>query len=333
MDQGVIDAQKEVVLLKERLLALDNKTDHNYRMFTPGNSYFYLGGSMQSHKMSEAFIYDSSITKELQDFYEFTILNKEPAKIRELKDSMPYFLFTRHVHAGINLTHQEIPYGDFFMFAPKHTKYIKRQNIEFLWDLMQVKYVIVDAAFSNVLDAFTTRNQDYKLLGKYPKVGLNLYEIIKEKKYSTLAVLPIDENENFDQIIEKINSRDIETLKQLYSELLFLDNNTKDFTLLHSSRSHSKRYYDIESNRKGILVEMESWNKNWELEINGKQEVVQKVFQIFKGVKIYPGLNKIEISYRLKYFNLLFLLSLFTIIAYTFLFIKYRNSEKHATSR
>jgi len=330
MDQGALDAHKEVVLLKERLLTLDKETDHYYRMFAPGNNYFYLEGSLQDHKMYEAFIYDSSITKELQDFYEFTILNKKPVNTRKLKDAMPYFLFTRHVHAGINLTHREIPYGDFFMFAPNDTKYIKEQNIEFLWDIMQVKYIIIDAALSKVLDSFATREQHYNLLDRYPKLGLNLYEITKEKKYSRLAILPVDDGESHDQMMENINSKDIEILKHLYSKLVFLDKHTKDFTLLKNKRVNSKRFYEIKSERSGILIEFESWNKNWELERNDKKENVLKAFQMFKGIKIEPGLNKIEISYGLKLFNLLFFFSIFVILAYVTLLVKYHYSEKNA---
>lgn len=331
MDRGVLDSQKEVVLLKERLLALDKKTDHYYRMFTPGNNYFYLGGSLQDHKMSEAFIYDSSITKELQDFYDYTILEKKHAKKRELKYTLPYFLFTRHVHAGIDLTHKEISYDDFFMFSPgKDDTYLRNQNIEFLWDLMKVKYLIIDPSFSKILDGFTTREHHYKLISKYSKLGLNLYEITKDKNYSRLAVLPVDDGESYDQMIEKINSKDIEILKQLYSKLVFLDKNTKDFTLLNSKHVNNKRFYEIQSNRNGIMIELESWNKNWELKINDKKENVQKAFQIFKGIKIKPGLNKIEISYELKYFNLLFFLSLFVILSYIILLVKYHYSEKNA---
>ncbi|MCP4991826.1 MAG: hypothetical protein GY928_38935 [Colwellia sp.] len=329
MDQYVLDLRSDMHLLNNKLLELDRKTDHYYKLFSPSNSYVYLAGSLQNHKIHEAFIYESSITGDLQDFYEYTILEKAPVVTKELKDAMPYFLFTSHVHAGINLHYKEIPYGDFFMFSPKDAKYIKRQNIEFLWDLTQVKYVIIDSALSKVLDSFTTRDQHYKLLGKYPKLGLNLYEITKEKEYSTLAVLPVDDGESYDQVIEKINSRDIEVLKQLYSKLVFLDKDTKDFTLSSSKRTNNKRLYEIKSKRKGIFIELESWNKNWELEINDKKETVQKAFQIFKGIKIEPGLNKIEFSYRLKFFNLLFLLSLFVILGYTVLLVKYRYSDKH----
>jgi|APSaa5957512535_1039671.scaffolds.fasta_scaffold05933_1 hypothetical protein len=327
MDKGVIDLREEMYLLNDKLLELDRATNHFYKIFSPLNSFAYLAGSLQNHKIYEAFLYDSTISKQLHNFYHYTILNKKPVKEFELKEALPYFLFTKHVHAGINLHSREIPYGagSFFLYSPeKDLEYLsENQNIEFMWDLMQVKYIIVGSRFSKVLDSYTTRHQ-YKLLAKYSKLGLELYEITKVKNYSTLAILPVDNEGSYDKIIADINSKDIKVLKSLYKKLVFLDRNSEDFTLLSSKRASNKRYYEIRSTRNGLLIEFESWNKNWALKTNGEKESVLKAFQIFKGIKINPGLNKIEISYTLKFFNLLFLFSFIVILFYFFLLVKYR---------
>ncbi|MDP2692973.1 MAG: hypothetical protein Q8O88_05015, partial [bacterium] len=138
MEKWILEGREDIVSLNNKLLALDKETNHFYRVFTPENNYLYLTGNMQHHKIHEAAIYDSSISRELQDFYDYTIFKKSPLNTKELKYVMPYFLFTKHVHAGLNLKYREIPYGDFFMFSPKDAGYLQNQNIEFLWDIMQV---------------------------------------------------------------------------------------------------------------------------------------------------------------------------------------------------
>ena len=116
---------------------------------------------------------------------------------------MPYFLFTRHVHAGLNLQYKDIAYGDFFMFSPKDISYLLNQNIELLWDIMQVKYLIIGPEFSKTLEGFSNYKY-YRLLGSYPKVNLNLYEIIKDKSYSKLAVLPLGDKQNYEDVMQTV---------------------------------------------------------------------------------------------------------------------------------
>ncbi|MEK6808971.1 MAG: hypothetical protein AABY14_04755, partial [Nanoarchaeota archaeon] len=239
----------------------------------------------------------------------------------ELKYVMPYFLFTKHVHAGLNLKYREIPYGDFFMFSPKDAGYLQNQNIEFLWDIMQVKYLIVGPEFSKALEGFSSR-ADYKLLGNYPKLNFNLYEITKDKSYSKLAVLPLDDQMDYEDTIQRLNSKDIDALKDLYFKMVFLDRENPDFSLLKNQSGNNKRYYEIYAKQKAILIDFESWNHNWKLEINNKEEGLQQAFQIFKGIKIEPGLNKIELTYNLKYFKGLFFLSILVVLIYIFFLIR-----------
>ena len=319
---------EDVVSLNNRLLALHKGTRHFYRLFTPENRYLYLAGILQHDKICEAFIYESSVSKGLQDLYDYTILRRNPNYSRELKDAIPYHLYTRHVHEGIGLKYNEAKYDWFFMFSPpRDTKYLKNQNIEFLWDIMQVKYLIIGPEFSEALEKFTTK-QHYKLLDKYPKLRLNLYEITKPKSYSKLAFYPLDKGQDYEEIISELNSKDIDVLKNHYSKLLFLDENNPDVILLKKQSHDNRRYYEINSNQEGILIDFESWNHNWELDINNKEEELHKAFQMFKGIRIGPGLNQIELTYNLKYFKGLFLLSVFIILVHIVLLARYSYKDK-----
>lgn len=317
-EKWVINGREEVATLKKELLALNKETKHFYRLFSPENHYLCLTGNLQNHKIYEASIYDTSISKELWDLRDNTIFREKPSK--DLKDVMPYFLFTRHVHVGLNLTHKEIRYGNSsFMFSPKDdTEDLQNQNIEFLWDLMQVKYLLIGPEFSLVLEGFTTYDQ-YKLLKKYPKLNLNLYEILKDKSYSKLAVLPLNGQQSYDEMIKELNSADINTLRSLYAKLVFLDSNPKDFALAKNQSSRSARHYEILSKQDAILIDFESWNHNWELKVNDKDEKLQKAFRMFKGIRLQPGLNQIELTYHLKYFKELFILSILVILVYLIL--------------
>ena len=308
--------------LNNRILSLNNQSKHFYRLFTPEKNRLYLAGILQNKKIFEAFIYESCISNDLQELYEYTILKNKFKYCKELKCSIPYHLYTRHVHEGIGLKYNEAKYDWFFMFSPqKDAKYLKNQNIEFLWDIMQVKYLIIGADISNVLEKFTTK-QHYKLLDKYPDLRLNLYEITKPKSYSKLAFYPLEEGQGYEEIIRELNSKDIDVLKRHYSKLLFLDENNPDIILLKKQSYNDRRYYEIDSNQEGILIDFESWNHNWELEINNKEEKLQKAFQMFKGIRIEPGLNQIQLTYNLKYFKGLFLLSVFVILMYIMLLFR-----------
>jgi hypothetical protein len=327
MEKLVLEWRKEAVSLNKKLLSLDKETGHFYRIFTPENTYVYLAGNLQQHKIHEAVIYESSISRRLQDFYDYTILKKPDANNKELKYVLPYFLFTKHVHAGLGLKHTEIPYKDFFMFSPKDAKYLQNQNIEFLWDLMQIKYLIIGPEFSKALESFTNKEY-YELLGNYKlDMNLNLYEIKKNKSYSKLAVLPLDDQMDYKDMIQQLNSKDIDILKDLYTKMVFLDQETTDFNLLKSQNDNNKRYYEIYAKQKAILIDFESWNHNWKIEINDKEEQLQKAFQMFKGIKLEPGINKIELTYHVKYFKELFYAGILVTLIYFVLLVKVYYKE------
>ena len=317
-EQSILDGREDIVALNNKLLTIDKETNHFYRTFTPENSYLYLAGNLQQYKIHEAVIYESSVSRELKDFYNYTVLSKKSAVVTELKDVMPASSFTRHVHAGLNLHYREIPYGrDTFMFDPRYDDidYLRNRNVEFLWDIMQVKYLIIGPEFSKVLEGFAAPDY-YKLLGNYPKLDLNLYEITKDKSYSKLAVLPLEDRQDYDEAIKQLNSKDIDILRGLYSKLVFLDQGSPDFSLLKNQSSGSKRHYEIASKKDGVLIDFESWNHNWGLKVNNENGKLRKAFQMFKGIKIEPGLNKIDMTYKLKYFKELFLLGIVTILIY-----------------
>ncbi|MCK9614355.1 MAG: YfhO family protein [Candidatus Omnitrophica bacterium] len=328
-ERGYLAGKREIVLLNNELLELDKLTKHFYRTFTPENNFLYLAGELQQYKIYEAAIYESSISKEMYDFFNYTILGKNRSNAAELKDVLPYFLFTKHVHAGLGLTHKEIMYSDFFMFNPKtDAEYLKNQNIEFLWDIAQVKYLIIGPEFSDALDNFNDK-ENYKLLGRYRELRLNLYEIIKNKNYSKLAVYPLADKENQNEIIENMNSTDIKILKSIYSKLIFLDQYNADFELSKNLSGDNTRYYKIDSKKRGILIDFESYNRNWRLNVNNKNQKLNKAFQIFKAVSINPGINEIKLEYKVKYFKELFLLSIIVIFIYVSLLIRIKYVENN----
>ncbi len=327
-ENGILNARDAGALLNNKLLELDKATKHFYRVFTPENNYIYLAGNMQHHKMHEAVIYESSISRELQDFYDYTVLGKTSSISKDLKAVMPYFLFTRHVHAGLNLHYRDIQYRDFFMFSPKDTTYLENQNIEFLWDLMQVKYLIIAPEFSKALEGFSNYKY-YRLLGSYPKVNLNLYEVIKDKSYSKLAVMPLRDKQNYEDVVQQLNSEDINILKDLYSKMLFLDKYNNDFNIIKNYNSSVKRYYEIDSRQRAILIDFESWNHNWKLAVNNKEEQLQKAFQMFKGIKIEHGMNKIELTYHVKYFKELFYMGILVTLIYLVLLVRLYYIERN----
>ena len=330
-EKYILEGREQIPLLNNKLLELNKETKHFYRVFSAVNSYLYLAGNLQQYKIHEAIIYDSSISRDLQDFCDYTILEKTPDSSRELKDAMPYFLFTRHVHAGLNLDFRNIPYRDVFVLDPERDiQYVKKKNIEFLWDLMQVKYLIIESKLSIALEGFANK-AEYKQHGNYNKLGFNLYEILRNKNYSRIAVLPLDDQHKYNEVIKEINSKNIDTLKGLYSRLVFFDKNSSDFRLLKSQNFSNRRYYEIASKKEALLIEFESWHSNWELKVNDENKRPQKAFQIFRSIKIEPGLNRIEAVYHLKYFNALFLLFIFIILIHILLIgiIWVKNMDKN----
>lgn len=314
VEKWVFNGRKGGELLTDKIIELDKETKHFYRLFSPEASYLFITGSMQDKKIHDAAIYESSISRELQDFYRYTILGKAKDVSKELKDAMPYNIFTKHVHAGLGLSIKDITYRDFFIFYPaEDLAYIRNQNIEFMWDLMQVKYLVIGPELSKELEKFSDR-ENYKLLGYFSQLDYNLYEITKNKSYSRLAILPVEDQRDYSEAISQLNSKDVNVLKKMYSKLVFLDPNRVD--LSRSKGSHAKRNYRVDSGQGGILIDFESWNRHWGLMVNGKDESLEKSFQIFKGIKLNPGMNDISLNYDLRYFKALFVLSVLIIMGY-----------------
>lgn len=320
-DTGTLNARKGTPVLNSRLLDLNDGAGHFYRIFEPEGSRHHLSGYLQDHKIYDASIYESSISREYKDFFDYTILGKTPPNSQDMKDILPHFVFAKHVHKGFNTSSTDIPYNDIFLFSPGDAPYLKSRNMELFWDLMQVKYLVVGSAFSRALELFPDK-VNYKLLGSYPGLDLNLYELTKDKKYSKLGILPLENKEDFNSVIGKLNSGDIDVLKDAYARIIHLDKNaTKDFALLKSEAGHSGRYYEIDAKQKGILIEFESWNRHWGLKVNKEKKKLYKAFTIFRGTRIEPGKNIIEMKYNVPYFKTLFVLSIFAILTYAALFV------------
>lgn len=237
-----------------------------------------------------------------------------------MKDILPHFVFAKHVHKGFNTSPTDIPYGDIYLFSGADAPYLKNRNIEFFWDLMQVKYIVVGSAFSKALELFPDKGA-YKLLGSYPGLDLNVYEITKNKKYSKLGILPLGNEEDFSMAEEKINSGDVDVLRKAYARIVYLDKDNKDFTLLKSRTSQSNRYYEIDAKQKGMLIEFESWNRHWGLKVNKEKKKLYRAFTIFRGARLGQGKNIIELKYNVPYFKILFVLGIFAILTYAALFV------------
>jgi len=317
---GALEAHKSVAPLNELLLDLNNKTNYFYRIFEPEGSRHHLSGYLQGHKIYDAAIYESSMSRDYKDFFDYAILGKTPPNGKDMNDILPHFVFAKHVHKGFNTSPADIPYSDIYLFSAGDAPYLKNRNIEFFWDLMQVKYLVIGSVFSKALEVFSDK-ENYKLLESYPSLDLNLYEITKDKRYSRLGILPLDSEQDFNEVMGKINSGDVDVLRQVYKRIIYLDTDTIDFTLLKSQSYRSRRYYEIDAKQKGILIEFESWNRHWGLKVNKEKRDLQKAFRIFRGTRIEPGKNVIELKYNVPYFKELFIVSIFAILTYIALFV------------
>lgn len=320
-EKKVLNNRKEILSLNSQLLDLDKRTNYFYRIFTPEPVFTYLAGDLQSHKIHDAAIYESSMSKDYRDFFDYVILKKSPLDSKEIKNVLPHGIFTKHIYSGLSVFLEQIPYNDVYLFSAVDALYLKNQNIEFFWDIMQVKYLIVGSAFSKALEGFSDK-ENYKLLGSYPSLDLNLYEINKNRKFSRLGILPVKSEDDFKEIAEKLNSGDADVLKDVYARVIYLDKNTKDFTLLKSQTEQSRRYYELDAKQKGILIEFESWNRHWGLTINKEKKDIYKAFRIFRGTRIEPGRNVIELKYNVPYFKELFWLSVGALCVYGIFMIR-----------
>src|SRR4030065_233673 len=126
--------------------------------------------------------------------------------------------------------------------------------IRIFLNIMQVKYLVIGSVFSKALEEFSNK-ENYKLLGSYPNLDLNVYEITKNKGYSRFGILPLENGEDFDKAAERINSGDVDVLRDVYARIVYLDKDNKDFTLLKGQTEHSGRDYEIDAKKKGMLIE------------------------------------------------------------------------------
>lgn len=73
-DTATLKARKDIPALNALLMGLDEKTKHFYRIFEPEGSRHHLAGYLQDHKIYEASLYESSISRDYKDFFDYTIL-------------------------------------------------------------------------------------------------------------------------------------------------------------------------------------------------------------------------------------------------------------------
>ncbi|MDI6751411.1 MAG: YfhO family protein [bacterium] len=58
-----------------------------------------------------------------------------------------------------------------------------------------------------------------------------------------------------------------------------------------------------ENSEEGYLSFIDNWDPEWEAKVNGKEIQIEKLFGTFKSVKIKPGTNNIQFSYKPKFFS------------------------------
>lgn len=324
-EKWVVENRQDLVLLKKQLLQLARPgTGGFFRIFTPEidmTTGMVLTGNGQEYGIQESALYDCTIPRDLKMFFDRIILEKGPLDTHELKNVLQGGVFTKHVHEGMNIKLGEVLYSNLFAYLllPNDQKFIKEKNMEFFWDLMQVKYLLIGPLMSEVLESFADHGS-YRLVSTYGALRSNLYEIITNKPYSSYAFLPLDEGQSYEDQLRQVNSSDISVLRSLYKKLVFPDDTLKDFTVVNTQRGSASRHYEIESERGALLIEFESWNHNWKVMVNNTHADLQKVFHICRGTRIQPGKNRIEIVYDLKYFKALFLLSIVVIAGCIILF-------------
>jgi len=293
-----------------------------HRLFSPENSYVFLGGSFQRLGIYEAAIYASAISKDIKQFYEKTILDAERVQSTELRDLMPYMLFTRHVHEGLGLTYKQIRYGDFFLFNPATDKeLIKKGKFDLWWDLAQVKYLLVGGDFAASLAEFP-HPENYRLVEKYAKIGMSLFEIVKEKSYAREAFLPKAQGQSWADLEAAVNAQDAQKLREEYAKLQFSDQLSGNIKLVSAQRDGDRRIFEIQNDQSALFIDFESWNRHWNLTLNGQPVEVQKAFQLFKGVPLEPGVNRLEFTYQIPGFMPLLWLGMLMSLGYLLLLLR-----------
>jgi len=286
-----------------------------YRTFTPENSFLFLGGTLQHLKIAEAAIYESLIPQDMQHFYDQTLLNKSPSNQTDLKYVLPYFLFTRHVHAGLGLPPKDIPYHDFYLVKLEDLETIKNENIEFWWTLAQVKYLFVANKFADIIRQFSNAS-DYTQIARYHKIGLNLFRIERPNAYQQWAFLPLEEGQTFEQGLAQLNSDKVQGLKGLYRRLIFLDGKTPGAQLVYYKQGPHSWQYEVQLDQPGFFVDLESWHRFWNLELDGQAKPLNKAFQLFRAVPLEPGRHLIHLNFEIPWFYAAFGLGMAVSLVY-----------------
>lgn len=194
------------------------------------------------------------------------------------------------------------------------------QRIRFL-RMANVKYIITS----------TRLNRIPELSGKIEKINELIYKI---KDFLPRAWVVRDLKDIKDTTIDDLFIRDLD-----YSSVSLTSGDIKRrFDNLHHQDVEKIHYnknsgLEIEVNLKspGILVITESFYPGWRVFINGHEKKCLALNYVFQGVELEKGLNKIEFTYRPKYFGLFLSISCISLIFYLiawFLFIeKIKNSR------
>jgi hypothetical protein len=301
---------KELNKINSDIVRLAKERRGFFRTYTPQSTRSYKSGTLQDKGVFESVLYESSIPMSYVDFYKYTILKKEPPRV-SLRSALPLYLFAKHVHDGFGLPPGSIKYQELYPFSPDDIEYMRKNDMEFLWDLMGVRFLVLELAQTRFVNSINNSNE-YQLQGKYPALGLYLVERKTTAPYSRFALLELEEGEDPGELIKRLNSGEVETLRGLFSRLEFLGDdiggakNKKSLLTL-------KRKFEVNLASPALLVNLESWNHSLALKVNGEEEELHRAFQIFRAVSLKAGVNAIELTYRLKYFKALFALSIIAI--------------------
>ena len=309
-DRSVWEATQKIPSLSLELQQHIREGNQFSRVFTPENHYLLLAGNWQSDQVFEAGIYDSSISAAYQDFYDMFFPGEETDTERELKDVLPYFLFTRHVHAGLELNSRDIPYGDFFLFDPKtDLSNHSEEKFRLFLDLMQVKLILVSDKFSGVLDRSKT-NEGFRLIREFPEgIGhLNLYETLWPQRSGEYAFLPQKDDEELEQLRAILSSSNHGTLRDLYDRLIFDADGSDRFVVTKQNSTPGLLSGTVETkvftDSPGFIIHFDGWNKNWEYSFDGKAwDEPYKAFHIFRAIETGGEQSTLKQRYRLPWFR------------------------------
>jgi membrane protein YfhO len=206
------------------------------------------------------------------------------------------------------------------------------------------KYYSIDSA--NVIELqylanFFSKDRDYR---NYFNIDTNMLELLTHEKLNLMGVKYIFSqsqiNYNYYDLINKTNEFYIyknnkplprtfiysnksnsETCNLLNEELNNINNiSLKNYCLFDYSNityySLSKVIININSNISGYLVLTDTYYPGWKVYVDGKEENIDKILEVFRAVKIDKNTKEVIFSYEPNSFKLGLLSTLFSLVIF-----------------